>query len=98
MDREAREQGKDAIPAEQVVINAPANQTQHLPERFVVGSDGGLRYSHDPTELSVHFLIRAACKGEGQRGGHAAVALRNVAVVPNVEAPVRIAHGGKRSN
>ena len=96
VEREAGQQREHAIPVEQVVVDPAAHQPEHVPERVVLCRDRGPGDSHQAAELPVDVLVDLAGEGERQRRGHAAVALDDVAVVPDDRRGVGIGQAGQR--
>ena len=84
VERVPGKQRDQAVPVQQVVVDPSADQADHAHEHRPVVRDDPGRHPHRPAELAVDPFVGAARKAEGQRGGGAAVALDDVAVVPDL--------------
>ena len=72
----------EAVPVDQVVVDASLNQAEHVAEHGFVLFDHMRGDAEDLAELDVDLAVGAACEAEGQRGGDPFVALDYVGVVP----------------
>src|SRR5687768_12560633 len=55
--------GKEAqelVPAEEIVVDAAANEPEHVPEHRLVRVDDVVRNAHEATELQVDLAVAAA--------------------------------------
>ena len=77
------QQRQDAIPVQQVVIQAAAYQPQHVQKRVVVPGDHAPRYAHHPAELAIDRRIDLTRKRKREWRGDTAVTFDDVAVVPD---------------
>ncbi len=85
VELEAGEQGEDAIPANQIVINPAADEPEHLRKDVFGALDAVGRHGHELAEFAVGGFVDPAGEGECERRGDAAVAFGDVAVIPDAE-------------
>ena len=90
VEPEAGEQRERAIPIEEVVVHAPPHQAEHVREHVAMRVEGVARSAHQAAELTVDALVDLAREREGERRRDPAVALDDVAVVPDVPQAIRI--------
>src|SRR5437667_9116195 len=96
--RESWQQGENAIPVQKVVVNAPADQAEHMSEDLIVGCYLAFGNFQHSTKLAVNSLIGGEGKRESEWSGNAAVAFRDVAVVPDIAGAIRVRKLVQRAN
>src|SRR2546426_893019 len=82
VEGEAGEERERPVPVEEVVVDAAPDQAEHVGEHLAVLLDELVAHAHEAAELAVDVLVGTARESEGERRGDAAVALGDVAVVP----------------
>src|SRR5215831_7454140 len=90
VDGESWQQGENAIPVQKVVVNAPADETEHVSEDLITSRDPVLRNFQNSTKLAVDSLIGGQRERECERSCNTAVAFRDVAVVPDIAYAIRV--------
>ena len=93
---EARQQRQQAVPVEQVVVDPAPHHPQHAGKDPFIGRNRSGRHRHDAAELAIDLFVDMAGKGEGQRRGDTTVTFGDVAVVPDIEAAIRIRESRQR--
>ena len=91
----AGEQGDDAVPVEQVVVDAAPHQPEHAAEGEIVGRDPTPGHAQETAELAVDPVVGMKREAESQGGGDTAVALDDVRVVPDGADPVGVGPRGQ---
>ena len=92
---EAGEEGEDAIPADEVVVNAALNLAEHLGEDCVAPSDFPFGDVEEFAEFAIDVFVDAGDEGVGEWTGDAAVGFGDVAIVPYGEFVVRVREFGE---
>ena len=72
----------EAVPVDQVVVDAPLDQAEHVAEHGFVLFDDMRGDAEDLAELDIDLAVGAAGEVEGQGGGDPFVAFDDVGVVP----------------